>query len=283
MIAKHPTDTRDDDALRRHYQIECELADRLRAATPDSRRGLYSSVYNELFVRVPDHPQNTRKLDASQQEAMTRRQLRLLDGFLTPQTTYLEIGAGDCHLAMEAAGRCRHVYAVDVSDVIAAGTQRPANFGLVLSDGVSIDVPPGTVDVAYSNQLMEHLHPDDAEAQLRQIVRAMAPGGRYICVTPHRFSGPHDISCLFDREARGFHMKEYTYGELRRLFLRAGFAEIGVLAGLRGRHYRMPRLIVSMLEGGLRVLPHGLRRWLSRSLLLRRLFECIHIVGYKAT
>ena len=55
-----------------------------------------------------------------------------------------------------------------------------ANLDIVITDGVSLPVEPGSVDVAYSDQLMEHLHPDDAVAQLENVVRAIRPGGVYI-------------------------------------------------------------------------------------------------------
>ena len=38
---------RDPEALRRHYEVERELADRLRGAAPDERRHLYGAVYDE--------------------------------------------------------------------------------------------------------------------------------------------------------------------------------------------------------------------------------------------
>ena len=85
---------------------------------------------------------------------------------------------------------------------------------VVLSDGVSVEVPAASVTLAYSNQLMEHLHPDDALVQLRNIVRALAPGGLYVR-HPNRLTGPHDISMYFDRVATGFHLKEYTATESR--------------------------------------------------------------------
>src|SRR5712692_8694627 len=56
---------RSRDDLYRHYEIERELADQLRAAPPELRKELYRTVYNELFRRVPDHPQLTRKHDAA--------------------------------------------------------------------------------------------------------------------------------------------------------------------------------------------------------------------------
>ena len=100
------------------------------------------------------------------------------------------------------------MYALDVSDEIATRITLPANCKLVLSDGLTVAVPEGSIDVAYSNQLMEHLHPDDAVEQLHNVYRALKPGGAYICITPNALWGPHDVSRRFDREPTGFHLKE---------------------------------------------------------------------------
>jgi hypothetical protein len=48
--------------LREHYEVERELADALRRAGPHERRSLYATLYDELFRRVPHHPQLTRKV-----------------------------------------------------------------------------------------------------------------------------------------------------------------------------------------------------------------------------
>src|SRR5262249_39816477 len=152
-------------------------------------------------------------------------------------------GPGDCHLAMTVARRVRHVYAVDVADEIANHGQRLSNFTLIISDGVRLGVPPEIVHVAYSHQLLEHLHPDDAAEQLQEISTPLAPGGVYICTPPHCFSGPHDISKFFDPEATGFHLKEYTYRELRALFRSAGFTRTSAWAGIKGRFLRLPNSI----------------------------------------
>jgi len=60
----------------------------------------------------------------------------------------------------------------------------PANFTLIISDGCSIPAQRNSVDVAYSNQLMEHLHPDDALEQVHNVLDVLKPGGVYICITP---------------------------------------------------------------------------------------------------
>jgi len=95
--------------LRQQYEVEKELADRLRGATREQRRPLYRSVYNELYPRVPHHPQLTRKSSADLTRGALDPQLRLLRPFLRPETTLFEIGPGDCALCVAAAERVRQV------------------------------------------------------------------------------------------------------------------------------------------------------------------------------
>lgn len=282
MSATLSANPRSLQSLRRHYEIERELADRLRAASAEQRKALYRTVYNELFARVPDHPQNRWKENPETQRARTLAQMRFLNHFLRPDSVYLEIGSGDGDLTMAVARAARHAYGVDVSDVIADRNDRPANFTFVLSDGVSIDVPPGSVHVAYSNSLIEHLHPDDAREQVTRVGTALARGGRYICVTPHLFSGPQDVSGHFETEPKGLHLKEYTFRDLRRLFLSAGFESASVWMGVKGRFFRIPLTLALSLEAIVRLLPPRPRKRLARSFFGRRVFSTISMVGHKS-
>lgn len=43
-----------------HYLVEKAIAERLKAASREERRLIYSTTYDELFARVPDHPRLTR-------------------------------------------------------------------------------------------------------------------------------------------------------------------------------------------------------------------------------
>jgi SAM-dependent methyltransferase len=251
------------------YSTEKELAARLRVAPAAERAGLYSSLYDEMYRRTPQHPQLRRKASAAETAAAVARQLGLVRPLVGPDTVFLEVGPGDCAVSFAVAGLVRQVYAVDVSAAITAGAATPPNFRLILSDGVSIPVPPGSVDVAYSNQLMEHLHPEDAVAQLDGIARALRPGGLYLCVTPNRVSGPHDISKYFDDVATGFHLKEYTFAELGALLRAAGFATVTPYLGARGVHLFYPGFVVRACERGLGALPPLLRRRIAPSLPAR--------------
>lgn len=269
------------EQLREHYEIECELASRLRKCSSQERLGLYGSVYDELFRRVPLHPMLLRKEEPEANRRAAMIQLRLIRRFLRPDTCFLEIGPGDCSLSFAVAQQVRKVHAVDVSELITSSATRPANFELSLSDGVSIPVPQGSVTVAYSYQLMEHLHPDDALEQVRNIYRALSHGGAYVCITPSALSGPHDISKLFDEVAAGFHLKEYTNAELRSLLVSVGFSRVRAMLSVKGRSVLLPVWVCSLAEWFIRQLPRRFGRKLAGRLPFR-LFLGVQIVGYKA-
>ena len=94
---------RTPEELKQHYLIERELADRLRRADRADRGALYGSLYDELFRRVPRHPQLTLKQDAETRAKAVAVRLLLLRRFLRPDTLFLEIGAGDGSLSSEVA------------------------------------------------------------------------------------------------------------------------------------------------------------------------------------
>jgi len=257
--------------LKRHYDVERALGDRLRTLPADERRAMYGEIYNELFARVPDHPQLTRKVSAERSRLKTLAEFRLIQKFITPQSEFLEIGAGDCAVSLHVAKHVRGVTALDVSDTILKDIAAPANVRLRVFDGCDIPVEPGTIDVAYSNQVIEHLHPEDAALQVASILRALKPGGCYLCVTPNRLNGPWDISMFFDTVATGLHMKEYTYRELDRVFRGLGFDRTRACIGVKGRFVALPVGCVGALESVLSILPVRARIALGRTPLLEKL------------
>jgi SAM-dependent methyltransferase len=258
------SEVRTHERLRAHYEVEVELATRLRDAAPDARRQLYGRVYDELFARVPDHPQLSRRADRAEQAAYARAQVSLVRQFLPPGGHFVEVGAGDCATVRGVAPFARSVTAVEVSAAIVP-TGLPANVVVALSDGVSVPVAPASADVVYSNQLMEHLHPDDAVEQLRNIAEALKPGGCYICITPNRLTGPHDISAGFDDVARGFHLREYTYRELASAFERAGFRRVRVVERMHGR--ALERFVARLARASPRA-ARAVERWGLRAVLV---------------
>lgn len=254
------------EQLFEHYQIEKELASRLKNADRSARKKLYASLYDELFERVPHHPQLTMRNDRDSRRIDVALQLELLSRFLNPDYTYLEIGCGDCQLLFEVSKYVRKVYGVDVSRRVTDNVHAPRNFELKISDGISIDVPDESIDIAYSHQLMEHLHPDDVLEHLKHVHRILAFGGKYICVTPHRFMGPHDISGYFENEAKGLHLHEYTNGEIRALFKTIGFSDVISYKRVRGHYARISCYPAIFIENLIGSMPHRIRKKMSRTI-----------------
>jgi len=264
--------------IREHYEVEKEIAARLRRSTADERSSLYTQAYDELFRRVPHHPLLEGK--AAGPDAAAQREIAVLERFTKRTTVYLEVGPGDCSFAIEIAKRVEKVYAVDVSNEITKGLNTPANFELLISDGTSVPVADDSIDVVYSNQLMEHLHPDDADQQLKNIYRALKPGGLYYCVTPNRLSGPHDISRNFDTEATGLHLKEYSIAELDKMFGFAGFLDRRAYIGYGKFGRFIPTAFYKLFEKPFTLLPDRIRKLITFSRAVRLLLG-IRMIGRK--
>ena len=272
---------RTPEQLREHYEVEKELAQRLKTAPAAERKYLYPVVYQELYRRVPHHPRNQRKYDPAKTVAQVSEKMSFLRRFLKAETTYLEIGAGDCSLTMQVAKLVKKAYAFDVAYQLREGVEQPSNFELIIMpDGCQIPLGDGVVDLAYSNQLMEHIHPDDAVEQLQHIFRVLRPGGQYICITPNKAAGPQDVSRHFDETATCFHLMEYRMKQLAEVLERAGFRDLKAYSGIRGNHLGVPMGAVDMLEGLMLSLPYRMRWPLANGPVIGSLLS-LTLVGQK--
>jgi 2-polyprenyl-3-methyl-5-hydroxy-6-metoxy-1,4-benzoquinol methylase len=265
--------------IKRHYTFEKELANRLKNAPPEKRKQMYATIYDELFTKVPDHPQ----LGAEAEVLSTHKagqKFHLIKRYLTSETIFLEIGAGDGVLSRLVAEQVKHVYTLEVSEKIIQDLQVPKNVTVLLTDGTSIPVQSESVDMVFSNQVLEHLHPDDAVEQLHNITRTLKSDGKYLCITPHRFSGPHDVSQYFDPEATGLHLKEYTAQEMVALFKQAGFRRFRFYWGGRGIYIRCSYVLIWLVEKLLAPIPSKWRRRIARFYPIRALLG-INMVAFK--
>ena len=259
------------EQIREHYEIEVAIASRLRGSTAEDRKALYTAAYDELFRRVPHHPLLHGSDDPERERRRNKEVVALLP-MLAPESVFAEIGPGDCSVSIALAGKVRRVYAIDVSNEVTKNAALPPNMELVIFDGITLPLPDASLDAVYSNQLMEHLHPDDAAAQIESIYAKLKPGGFYYCVTPNRLTGPHDVSRGFDDIATGLHLKEYTVSELARLLRSVGFRRVRTYWPIGGLRLALPALPFRVLEALTASLPGSIRRALTYNRVVRYLF-----------
>jgi SAM-dependent methyltransferase len=273
------------EQIKEHYELEKRLASQLLNSTKSERQHLYTALYDELFSKISHHPQLSIKSDLSASDWIVNQRMQLIQKFLNPELIFLEVGPGDCSLSIEVSKQVKKVYALDVCNEITGNILLPKNFELVISDGCSVPLPANSINLVYSHQLMEHLHPDDALEQLQGIYRTLVPGGIYICITPNRLSGPHDVSQYFDELATGFHLKEYMLSELYKLFQEAGFSKVSLYKSYRTTDIQIPLFSITMfffrvIEMLLMALPFPLRRKIAG---MPMLFRGMTVVGMKTT
>ena len=164
-------------------------------------------------------------------EPSARAQLRLLQRFLSPATTFLELCADDYALALTIAHQVKRTYAVlDVSAVPTTGQRLPANFHLALAQRASVPVPSSSIEVAYTRCRLDLLRPAEVLDLLAEIYRALAPRGTFLCVAART---------------------TYTITQLRAMLHKVGFRRVTQYACWRDAYVPLPGSVLRLLEAAL--------------------------------
>jgi SAM-dependent methyltransferase len=211
-----------------HRDLEERLTRALLASTTESRWQVFSDAYTELYQSVP-------WLNTSEESEPTRLTAWL--SLLPEPCDVFEIGSGRAALLRELVRRGHRCVATEI-------TQERGSKHLAESDGLQWHITDGVhlasfepeeaFDVVISTQVIEHFHPDDLLTHFEHARRILRPGGRYLFDTPHRSSGPHDLSRVFDFDrAKFMHLKEYTHDELANALHTAGFDTVKAVIPFR--------------------------------------------------
>ena len=253
------------EQVQTHYRVEKATAEKLKNSTSEERKLLYSTMYDELFSQVPDHPRLTRRKDEQLTLRANASKLALVRKFLDESVVFAELAPGDCRFAFEAAAYVHHVYGIDISDQRNPDDTAPDNFNLIVYDGYNLDeIEDDSVDVVFSDQLIEHLHPEDTRLHFQLMRRILKPGGKYVFRTPHSLTGPHDISKYFSDVPEGFHLKEWTYRELKKMIKELNYSAFQTYFSAKGLVLRLPYIHFAFWEMFLKLLPGRCRRCVAR-------------------
>ena len=132
--------------------------------------------------------------------------------------------------------KAHFVYGIDASQVVIEEANRKyakllANVELRCHSIPKLPFESEMFDTVYSNDLLEHMHPEDLNIHLTEIYRILKSDGKYLFWTPGRRLGPWDCTQFFyprgmGFKSRGVHIREYTYGELIAIIQEIGFRKI---------------------------------------------------------
>jgi len=210
--------------VRNHRAAQFELERRLRnkiLSCPPQERGLaVDRAYQELFEKFPNHS----RLALTEENKWRRGRMnaRLIAPFLKQKAHILEVGCGTGYVITALAEQGHTCYGVKVSqDMLKLCQAR--GLDVIQGTACSIDFPDDSFDIVFSQELLEHLHPDDVPGHYSEAFRLLKPNGILIVETPNRRTGPQDISRGFTRVAEGLHLKEWSVWELIQMFKKSGY------------------------------------------------------------
>lgn len=228
-----------EEQILQHWELEKRLRQRLLNSTPETRFEVFERAYTELYSELE---WLNELVDTAAHDETVSYELWLNLVGEPPQRIY-EVGSGRGELISYLA---QHGFECRASEITQYRGEQWAteheNLTWNNTDGVHLEQfePTEHYDVVISNQVIEHMHPDDLPAHMRSVLELLKPGGRYIFSTPHGHSGPTDVCTVFGTDTlEGMHLKEYTYRELKQLAEESGFARVSSVL-------RLPRKVRKM-------------------------------------
>ncbi len=272
--------------MERWKELEFDYARQLRESDTATRRSLYDEAYShvaEFRTFASNKPED--------RTAGTSKELvDLLAQILAEDENVLEVGCGRGYTCLTLAPQVKTIVGTDVTDSVLTEAQQVLeqhevkNAAIVKVSAFELcsHFEAETFDSAISIEVVEHLHPEDAEEHFRQIFRVLKPGGKYIVVMPNRLDGPHDITRdVFPEmhEAIGFHLNESTYAQMAPTMREIGFNRFYSFHRIRGgrrKVFCLPYAINVMSE----MLYKVLQTFNARISIIDNLIK-IRLIAYK--
>lgn len=211
-----------------HWELEKRLRDELLESTPENRWDVFERCYSKLYSDL-DWLNQLGKTDAPRDtpEVIYGHWKHVVG---SPPLRIYEVGSGKGQLIEYLAKSGFECKATEITRERGNKWVSPhPNLTWGVSDGIHLDQfePAGCYDVVISNQVVEHMHPDDLLDHFKAVAAILSSQGRYIFSTPHAYTGPSDVSAVFQRDQpMGMHLKEYNYSELGSLLSQAGFQQV---------------------------------------------------------
>lgn len=241
--ASNATTLTPQEYSRQLFEMEKSFREQLLAENDRERRKrLYSEFYSQWTSFNEQYQPGIRNFGSFSPELM-----QLMVPFVRGKTL-LDFGCGYGFATFDLAIYSAKVVAADESKPMIENLQErihekgitkiePLFLGDNAEDGLT--KYEGSIDVVYSNDVVEHLHPDDMQEHLELVFRLLRPRGLYICITPNRITGPHDVSAQFlpyHATAQGAHIREYSHRELCDVFRNSGFVRFRTPVTAVGYH-----------------------------------------------
>ncbi len=244
-------------AEKNHYELEKEYAQKI-LATPKGavRNQIIAQAYDEINSLVNKYSQDGIR-------GHSNSTLKIIANLISKKDHILDYGCGGGELVNLLN---RNGYQADGFDVSSAIIERAKKSQDINNKFITGDLNQikNKYDFIVMDNVIEHLAPDEIKEILIKLKNILKDNGQLLIITPHRFSGPHDISGHFTKlgsKAQGLHLKEFDLQELVSEVKECNYNSIfGYLFN--------PRITEKI---NISIRPNKL--WLKKSLLLEKIFS----------
>lgn len=261
-----------EEMILKHWELEKLLTQRLLKTTSENRWEIFEQCYNMLYKELSwlnKYVDTARNNTSKNYETWVH-----LIG--KPPKKIYEIGSGKGELISYLANCGYECRATEITrergEKFIPDT---SNLTWDISDGVHLDkfTSKDYYDVVISNQVIEHLHPDDVSDHFKNVYRILTNNGRYIFSTPHCYLGPADVSRVFKYEKPiCMHLKEYTYKEIKELLDCAGFQNVRAVL-------KLPQKVSKILR--IKVAPKPSKIYFAYLILVERLISFLPFLSFR--
>lgn len=187
-------------------------------------KNFYENYYNNKY---------SRKLSEAIGEII-KKFAKLKD---TRDITLLDSGCGSGFFSdyiLNNVISCSKVIGVDIQDWVNNELKKNSNFKFILTDAVKLDLPPESVDIVLSVDVIEHVKND--KKYLDEIARVLKKDGILIVITPNfdrinsiilggfisdyrHFPKITSVDRVEDKIIKEIHLREYSVDEMSKLLL----------------------------------------------------------------
>jgi SAM-dependent methyltransferase len=257
------------ETLIRMFQFEKNARQRLLSTTRDNRKQVFEEVYGSFYEQFGEDV-------ASESEEKLSHKLKwqslLFSPLVSAGAKVLELGCGKAALLKKLAKS--GITCVGIDAHVRDPSENTDNLCFIQGDIVDLDVGIDTrFDLIYSDQVIEHLHPEDVSLHFQNVKKLLKENGRYAFSLPSSLIGPGDVSAHFGcKTAEGLHLKEWRYNELWPVLKNAGYTNVkSLLINPRltgGMHIYTPIQFKILLENFFSTLPKFIRKAAGKVFML---------------
>lgn len=203
--------------LEEAYKIENHYHELLVNELDEQKR---ESLYDEFYSNLLKFYGRTAKLDSSLDIKIATKdpQVTLFEKELKGKSI-IDFGCGEGFFLMNIRKKLpyKKLTGVDVFIPESLKSHKEIKF---IESGIIRFQSDEQFEIAFSDNVIEHLAPLDLKNHLQSVYNSLLPGGKFILVMPNRLFGPMDITRILDNSssgriaAKGGHLNESTYYEM---------------------------------------------------------------------